>query len=284
MIPDITKLAEIAERLADAAGRATLPWFRAAQLGLENKLEEADAVGTTFDPVTAADRAAEAAMRAVLAAERPDDAILGEEEGSTPGTTGLTWVLDPIDGTRAFLCGGPTWGVLIGLDDGTGLRLGVVDQPWTTDRWIGIPGNSPDGSSGDAPGCGAWHRARGGAARPIRTRRCAALGQAVMMTTDPRLFTAAERPAFDAIEGRVRLSRYGYDCSAYALLAMGQIDVVIESGLHAYDVGAVIPLVQAAGGVATDWKGGDARRGGRILAAGDPARHAELLEVLSEVP
>lgn len=266
MSVDLDELASVAERLADAAGAAALPWFRSAGLGADNK-----APGGRFDPVTEGDRAAEAAMRAVLAELRPADGILGEEEGASPGTSGLTWVLDPIDGTRGFLAGTPTWGVLIGLDDGARSILGIIDQPYTGERWLGIPGR------------GTTFRRGGGAAHAMRVRPCPDLGAAVMMTTDADLFPAGERKAFDALRARVRLCRLGTDCYAYALLASGQVDLVVESGLQAYDVGALIPVIEAAGGIITDWRGGDCRGGGRVLAAGDPARHAEALEVLSRV-
>ena len=260
-------LLAVAVRLADAARAASLAHFRRPGLGADNK---AGAGG--YDPVTEADRASEAAMRAVLAEWRPDDGILGEEGGTQAGSTGLTWVLDPVDGTRGFLAGTPTWGVLIGLDDGTRLRLGLIDQPFTAERWTGVAGAPTTYRRGD------------GAPVEVRTRACPALGDAILMCTDLSMFDAAEQAGFDAVRERVRLCRFGCDCYAYALLAMGQIDLVIEASLQAYDVGGLIPVVEGAGGVITGWRGEDCRGGGRVIAAGDPARHAEALEMLAKVP
>lgn len=263
---DTEELLRVAENLADVAREAIMPHFRKAGLGIDNK-----AAAGAFDPVTAADRAAESAMRSVLARHRPADAILGEEEGTTPGTTGLTWVLDPIDGTRGFMAGTPTWGVLIGLDDGSRSRIGVIDQPHTRERWTGIAGGNATFRQGaDAPA-------------KIRTRSCPALGDAVLMTTDEAIFTPEEAEAFRQVRRRARLCRLGCDCYAYALLAMGQIDLVIESGLQSYDVGALIPVIEAAGGVITGWRGEDCRGGGRVVAAGDAARHAEVVDILSKI-
>lgn len=260
-------LAELADDLANAAGEAALRHFRARRLRAENKADAGD-----FDPVTAADREAESAMREILAKVRPDDGVLGEEHGQIAGKTGLTWILDPIDGTRAFISGLPTWGILIALDDGSRGRIGVIDQPFTGERFLGVTG---------AEG-GAWLTHRG-TKTPIATRPCADLAGATLMTTAPELFTGAERPAFDRVSAGAQLTRYGTDCYAYAMLAMGQIDLVIESGLAAYDVAAPAALVEAAGGRATDWQGGDCRWGGRILAAGDPSLHDQVLQILGEV-
>lgn len=256
-----------AEALADAARAAVLPYFRHPELATDNK-----AGGGGFDPVTAADHAAETAMRAVLASRRPDDAILGEEQGASPGGSGLTWVLDPIDGTRAFLSGTPTWGVLIAVADAGGPRLGIIDQPWTGERFVGGLGearlDSPHG------------------ARPLATRPARPLGQAILFTTFPEIGTPAERAAFGRVADRVRLTRYGLDCYAYALVAAGQIDLVIEAGLHPYDVAAPIAVIEAAGGIVTDWQGRPAHdtaaSGGRILAAANRAIHAEALALLAD--
>ncbi len=259
MTPDLqTELRAVADELADAARRIILPYFR-TPLQADNKDPAA------FDPVTIADREAEQAMRAILATRRPDDAILGEEFGTKPGTSGLTWVLDPIDGTRAFISGAASWGVLIGVDDGTGPRLGIIDQPFLGERFIGGFGQA---TLTDRTGT-----------RPIRTRSTD-LKSATLFSTFPEVGTQAERAAFEAVASRVRLTRFGLDCYAYALLAMGQIDLVIEAGLNPYDVQGPIAVVQNAGGVVTDWQGGAAHNGGRILAAGSPALHEQALEIL----
>ena len=259
--PQDADLLQIALDLADIARQAVLPLFRTPEVVTTDKGRDG------FDPVTEADRATETAMRAHLARARPQDAILGEEEGASPGTSGLTWVLDPIDGTRAFLSGAPTWGVLIALCDDDGPRLGVIDQPWTGERFVG----STAGAWADGP------RGRG----PIATRAPRPLDQAILFSTFPEIGTAQERTAFEALSARCRLTRYGLDCYAYALVALGQIDLVVEAGLHAYDVCAPIAVIEAAGGVVTDWRGGPARHGGRILAAANRDIHAAALEILS---
>ena len=253
----------VAEDLADVAAASSLPYFRTPGLRADNKS------GAGFDPVTEADREAERAMRALLASRRPEDGILGEEFGPVAGRSGLTWVLDPIDGTRAFLSGATTWGTLIALDGGDGPILGIVDQPYTRERFMG--------------GLGRAELWRDGAGRPLRTRRCAGLDQAILYTTFPEIGTPAERAGFEAVRDRVRLTRYGFDCYAYALVALGQVDLVIEAGLQAYDVQGPQAVIQAAGGIVTDWQGGSPHRGGRVLAAGDARVHAEALALLSQV-
>lgn len=249
--------------LADVAAAHCLPLFRSPALIAENK------AASGFDPVTRADREAEAAMRAHLAAIRPEDAVIGEEFGPTTGTSGLTWVIDPIDGTRSFLCGAPCWGVLVGLNAGEGPLLGLIDQPFTGERFIG--------------GFGRAVLRRGGVETPLATRPCVRLEEAVLFTTFPEIGTPAERAGFEAVRDRVRLTRYGLDCYAYALVALGQIDLVIEAGLQAYDIQGPQGVIEAAGGVVTDWRGGPAHQGGRILAAGDRRAHAAALERLSQV-
>ncbi|HSF96163.1 MAG TPA: histidinol-phosphatase [Thermohalobaculum sp.] len=267
---DLSGLTELACRLADAAGAASLPYFRSTGLGTDDK--NADDAGAKYDPVTAADHAAEAAIRAILAVERPDDGVLGEEQAPTKGRSGLTWVIDPIDGTRAFISGLPTWGTLIALDDGTAGRIGIVDQPHIGERFVGV--NGPDGAR-------AW-LTHHGHSTDIAVRRCAGLAQATLYTTTPDMFDADEWAAFQRVQKRVRLARYGVDCYAYALIALGHVDLVIESSLKSYDIAAPAALIRAAGGIVTDWRGGDARWGGQVIAAGDAAVHAEALEILRD--
>ncbi|MFA3918140.1 histidinol-phosphatase [Ruegeria hyattellae] len=251
---------EVANLAADAARKAILPHFRSAELDTDNKLDAG------FDPVTVADRAAEQAMRAVLAEHRPKDGILGEEFGKTQGSSGRTWVLDPIDGTRGFISGTPTWGVLIALSDADGPFLGIVDQPYIGERFSGDRDHAqligPHG------------------ARTLRTRSTADLFDAVLFTTFPEVGTPEEGRAFHAVSAQVKLTRYGMDCYAYALLAAGQIDLVIEASLNPYDIQAPIAVIQAAGGVVTDWQGGPAHDGGRVLAAANAQIHAKALEIL----
>ncbi|MFC7705255.1 histidinol-phosphatase [Plastorhodobacter daqingensis] len=257
------ELWSVAEEMAAAARRETLRHFR--QGGLTAETKEAD----RFDPVTVADRAAETAMREVLARRRPQDAVLGEEFGATPGSSGLTWVLDPIDGTRGYLSGTPTWGVLIAVSDGDGPFLGLIDQPYVSERFMG--------GAGRAELSGPLGR------HPLRTRPPRPLSEAILFTTFPEIGSSEERAAFDALAGNVRLTRYGMDCYAYALVAAGQIDLVVEAGLQAYDVQAPIAVISAAGGIVTDWHGRPAHEGGRILAAANSRIHEQALAILSRV-
>lgn len=250
-----------AQALADAARSAILPHFRSGSLTIDNKDRDG------FDPVTVADRAAEAAMRAVLAERRPQDGILGEEMGVSEGTSGLRWVLDPIDGTRAFLCGTPTWGVLIALSDEKGPLLGIIDQPYTGERFCGGFGE-------------AWLNGPQGRV-PLATRAARPLDEALLFTTFPEVGSEGEAAAFHRLAGQVRLTRYGMDCYAYALVAAGQIDLVVEAGLSAYDIHAPMAVIEAAGGIVTDWQGGPASEGGRVIAAANRGIHSAALKVLS---
>jgi histidinol phosphatase-like enzyme (inositol monophosphatase family) len=259
LCPD--QLHDVAARLADAAREAVLPWFRHAALSADSK------AAAGFDPVTEADRAAERAMREILADCRPDDGILGEEFGTEAGTSGLTWVLDPIDGTRGFISGTPTWGVLIALCDENGPRLGVIDQPYIRERFTGgLDRAEVTGPSGTVP---------------LRTRSDSTLADAIVFTTFPEIGTPDDRAAFERVSAAARLTRYGMDCYAYALVAAGQVDLVIEAGLYPYDVCAPIAVIEAAGGVVTNWEGGPAHGGGRVLAAANPRLHAEALARLA---
>ncbi|TCP62959.1 histidinol phosphatase-like enzyme (inositol monophosphatase family) [Rhodovulum bhavnagarense] len=258
--PDSESLIATAHALADAARHATLAHFRTARLGVEDK----GAAG--FDPVTAADRQAEAVMREILAERRPEDGVLGEEMGTVAGQSGLTWVLDPIDGTRGFLSGTPTWGVLVAVSDAGGPLFGIIDQPYIGERFEGGLGRAR--LSGPRGACA------------LRARAPRPLSEAVLFTTFPEVGTPAEGAAFGALSARARLTRYGLDCYAYALVALGQIDLVVEAGLHPYDIHAPIAVIEAAGGIVTDWQGGRAHRGGRVIAAANADIHAEALEVL----
>jgi histidinol phosphatase-like enzyme (inositol monophosphatase family) len=249
----------IADRMADAARRAIDPFFR-ARLAVENKL----ACG--FDPVTAADRASEMAMREILDTCRPEDGIVGEEFGTKLASNDRQWVLDPIDGTRAFIAGLPSWTVLIALSVAARPVMGVIDQPHLGERFTG----GPDGS----------HYQRGQTRRRLLTRPSQSLDTAIMMTTDPDLFAPAERDAFAAIRDRVRLCRYGCDAYAYAMLAMGGVDLVVESGLQIYDVQALIPVVEGAGGVITDWRGNPCWEGGQVVASAHRELHVQALAML----
>lgn len=259
----LTDLA-LAHLLADAARVEILPHFRRSGLDTQNK----EAAG--FDPVTIADRSAEQAMRALLTEHRPHDGIWGEEYGRQKGTSGREWVLDPIDGTRGFISGTPTWGVLIALSDQNGPTLGLIDQPYTQERFVG--------ASGVAELVGPFGTV------PLRARSVADLNQAILFSTFPEIGNPVERAAFEAVAARVRLTRFGMDCYAYALLAAGQIDLVIEAGLNAYDIQAPIAVIEAAGGVVTSWRGEPAHMGGRVLAAANAGLHAAALALLADTP
>jgi len=255
------EIINVAADLADAARVATLLHFRSAGLSADTKET------LRFDPVTVADRLSEERMRAILARRRPQDGIVGEEFGPHAGTSGLTWVLDPIDGTRGYLAGTPTWGVLISIRDATGPIYGLIDQPYIGERFEGGFGRSamlgPLGPR--ALGCRA--------ARP--------LNEAIVFSTFPEVGTPEDGVAFHRVAAKARLVRYGTDCYAYALIAAGQIDLVIEAGLQAYDVQAPIAVIEAAGGIVTDWQGRPCPEGGRVLAAANAAVHAEAMALLN---
>ncbi|PPB80252.1 histidinol phosphatase-like enzyme (inositol monophosphatase family) [Albidovulum inexpectatum] len=258
---EVEMLVATANELADAARKQTLAHFRSATLRADSKR------GADFDPVTQADRAAEQAMREILAHRRPNDSVVGEEFAATHGSSGVTWVIDPIDGTRAYLSGTPTWGVLIAVSDATGPLLGVIDQPYIGERFVGGFGR-------------AWVEGPMGRA-DLACRPARPLDQATLFTTFPEIGTPEEEAAFARLKSRVRLTRYGMDCYAYALVAAGQIDLVVEAGLQPYDIHAPIAVIEAAGGVVTNWQGGPAHQGGQVIAAANRDVHAAALELLN---
>jgi histidinol phosphatase-like enzyme (inositol monophosphatase family) len=258
---EIDDIVATAAELAEAARVATLAHFRSDDLLADTKETH------RFDPVTVADRLSEERMRAILARRRPADGILGEEFAPVQGTSGLTWVLDPIDGTRGYLSGTPTWGVLISVRDETGPIYGLIDQPYIKERF--------EGGLGRAQVTGPMGQ------RALRCRPARALSDAILFTTFPEVGTAEEGAAFRRVATQARLVRYGMDCYAYALIAAGQIDLVIEAGLQAYDVQAPIAVIEAAGGVMTDWQGKPCHDGGQVLAAANPEIHAAALALLN---
>lgn len=262
----VQDLITTAHALADAAREATLAHFRSAGLSAANKIGDT-ALASHFDPVTVADRLSEQRMRAILAERRPQDAILGEELGKTSGDSGLTWVLDPIDGTRGYLTGTPTWGVLISIANASGPIYGLIDQPYIGERFEG------------GLGIARMQGPRG--QMDLQTRAARPLAESFLFTTFPEVGSAEEGAAFRRVAAKARLVRYGMDCYAYALLAAGQIDLVIEAGLQAYDIQAPIAVIRAAGGVVTDWQGGPAHEGGRVIAAANPQIHAEAMALLA---
>lgn len=224
--------------------------------------------GAAFDPVTAADRDAETAIREILSAAYPEHGVVGEEFEDTQADAEFCWIIDPIDGTRAFIMGQPLWGTLIGLTVEGAPVLGMMNQPYTGERFW----------SGETES----HFTRGGETRPIRVRPCPVLGDAILASTAPELFDAAELSRFETLSRAVRLRRFGGDCYNYCLLAMGQIDLVVEAGLKPFDILPLVPIIERAGGIVTTWDGGNPGDGGRIVAAGDPALHAAALEILSD--
>jgi myo-inositol-1(or 4)-monophosphatase len=253
--------AAFVDELASVSGEAILPFFRTA-LSVENKSR-----GHGFDPVTAADRAAESAMRTLIRRSFPEHGIVGEEFGDERPDAEYVWMLDPIDGTKSFICGMPAWGTLIGLTRFGAPVFGMMHQPFTRERFSG------DGGA-------AQYRGPAGN-RALQVRPCAALADAVLFTTSPMLMSAKDRRAFAKIEDTVRLSRYGGDCYAYCMLAAGHIDLVIETGLQAHDVVPLIPIIAGAGGIVTTWDGGAPEAGGSVVAAGDKWAHAAALAILA---
>src|SRR5215467_11485855 len=253
--------AAFVDELAVISGDTIRPFFRSA-LGVENK-----SLSGGFDPVTAADRAAEAAMRTLIKRTFPKHGIIGEEFGAERRDAEYVWVLDPIDGTKSFICGMPAWGTLIALLRAGQPVFGMMSQPFTRERFSGDGGRA---------------RYRGPAGeRDLRVRACAELSAAVLFTTSPLLMNAGDRASFGRIEEAVRLSRYGGDCYAYCMLAAGHIDLVIETELKPHDVLPLVPIIAGAGGVMTTWDNGSPAAGGRIIAAGDSRIHTAALELLA---
>jgi len=248
------------ERLASASGETILPFFRTS-LSIDNKNN-----GRDLDPVTEADRAAEAVMRRMIKDSFPQHGIVGEEFGIERPDAEYVWVLDPIDGTKSFIAGMPIWGTLIALNRHGMPAYGMMHQPYIGERFSGDNG-------------AALYQGRNGR-RKLSTRRCASLADATLFTTSPRLMKDADRSRFERVESGVRLSRYGGDCYAYCMLAAGHLDLVIETELKPYDVAALIPIVTGAGGVITTWEGEAPQNGGRIIAAGDKRIHEAALKLL----
>jgi myo-inositol-1(or 4)-monophosphatase len=252
--------AAFVDELAEVSGETILPFFRTA-LSVADK----GRLGS-FDPVTAADHAAETAMRALIRRNFPDHGIIGEEFGKERADAEYVWVLDPIDGTKSFISGMPAWGTLIALMRAGEPVFGMMNQPFTRERFSG------DGRK-------AHYRGPAGA-RELRVRPCAQLSEAVLFTTSPLLMNANDRRRFDKVETMVRLSRYGGDCYAYCMVAAGHVDLVIETELKPHDILPLLPIVTGAGGLITSWEGGAPHAGGRVIAAGDKRVHAAAVEAL----
>jgi len=246
----------LAAELADAAGAAIRPYFR-TPLTVDDKAD--------LSPVTAADRAAESIMRQMIAARFPEHGIIGEEYGREREDAEFVWVLDPIDGTKSFISGVPLFGTLIALARRGRPILGIIDQPISRERWIGAAGSTTTHNG-----------------RPARCRACPGIGAATVFATSPDMFRGVDSDAFARVARAAKLVRYGADCYAYGLVALGFIDVVIEASLKSYDFSAMLPIVEGAGGIATDWQGAPLglSTDGRVLIAGDKRTHSDALALL----
>jgi len=254
---DPDALAVTLSRAAKAADSVTLPRFR-TDLAVDNKYS------TGFDPVTEADREAERAIRAVIEASYPDHAIIGEEHENKPSDSPCSWIIDPVDGTRSFITGVPLWGTLIGFAYEGRAVAGIMSQPFTGEIFLGLPGRAE------------WRR--GEDTRRLRTSGCTEIGKARLFTTTESLYsTPAQKSAWDAVSSDSLLVRHGADCYAFCLLAAGYADLVMEPGLQIYDIAALIPIIEQAGGRITTWDGAPADQGGDVIAAATPELHAEAL-------
>lgn len=248
---------ELANRLADAAGSVIRPMFR-GDWSHERKSDDS--------PVTEVDKAAEAAMRAILEKEAPDDGIIGEEYGTRNEGAGRQWVLDPIDGTISFMAGRPIFGTLISLVQDGWPVLGIIDQPVGRERWAGRIGQETTFNSA-----------------AVRTRSCKSLSEATLASSGPQYFSDPDGAAFMSLAAQTsKIVVWGGDCYNYGLLASGNLDIICESGLKLHDYAALVPIVEGAGGLMADWQGNplDAESDGRVLALGEPARLEEALEAM----
>ncbi|WP_265569604.1 inositol monophosphatase family protein [Sphingomicrobium nitratireducens] len=244
----------------DALSRAARDAIEGAAREPENKAVSG------YDPVTAADRAAERAMRVLIEGRFPDHGIWGEEYGWTREGARYHWSLDPIDGTRAFVCGLPSWAVLVGLLDENAHVAGMIDLPALDERLVAVDGTT--------------HHLTRHRDEAVRTSGCDKLDDARLATTDPGLFSDEERAGFEVLSGTARLTRYGLDAMAYARIATGGIDLVAETGLHPHDRDALVAVVRGAGGHVGNWKGGDDLSGGDVVAAASPALYIQAIERL----
>ena len=248
---------------ADAAAAITLPRFR-TDLAVDNKWTEG------FDPVTEADREAERVIRELIAARFPDHGLIGEEWPAKETAGRFAWIIDPIDGTRAFITGVPVWGTLVGLTVDGRAVAGLMAQPFTGEVYLSLPGEA--------------HYFRGSDSRPLRTSAVTALAQARLTATSPELFQRAGRDlsaSWRAVSEAALTVRYGLDCYGYCLLAAGHLDLVVEAGLKDVDITPLIPMIENAGGIVTTWEGGRAEAGGTCIAAATPDLHAATMAVLN---
>ena len=258
----IAQFASLARELALAARRETMPRF------LEGCPADNKAGGEAYDPVTEADRSAEQAMREIISRKHPDHGISGEEFGDTPGQGSLSWSLDPVDGTRSFICGLPTWVTLAALLDRDKPIMGLIDAPCLDELYLGVAGETTV--------------ERAGRQTTLTTSGCTSLAAARLSTTDPYLFEGAQRSAFDRLHGASRTVRFGHDGYAYARLAAGSLDLVVECGLKPHDYNALIPVVRGASGVIGDWRGGNDFAAGNVIAAATPELFDAAVAVMGD--
>lgn len=259
--PNWIELTQFALDLAEASAREIMPHFR-KDIPVDVK------AGAVWDPVTEGDRAGERIMRAMIEARYPDHGIHGEEYGKKPSRSGLTWVLDPVDGTRAFISGMPTWATLIGLNFEGKPKVGVMNQPFVGETFYG----NPDG---------AWSR-HGGALRKLATRPARPLAQATFTTTAPELYRSdAEKEVLRRMTQAARLTRYGGDAYFFCVLAAGQTDLAFDARMEPYDIAPLIPIIEGAGGIVTTWEKGDPAQGGNVIAASSAALHDEALALIT---
>ena len=255
--------------LCDAASVETLKLFR-QPMDIANKddvTKGADGTYVGFDPVTLADKAAEKTIRQIIRHRYSDHGIMGEEYGEENANAEYCWIIDPIDGTRSYISGLPLWGTLIGLYHNGQPIAGIMHQPFTGERFLS------DGSS-------SYFSHRGNR-RKIATSKTRSIGDCTMLTTSPKIFKADEIEAYERVEKACRLTRYGADCYAYALVASGQVELVVESELFIYDIAALIPIIENAGGLFTNWQGGSAAKGGQVLACANADIHGQALDLLN---
>lgn len=258
---EIEAYLRFAVEAVEAVGPIALGYFRRGVTVADK------ATGGFYDPVTAADREIEAALRLSIEQRFPGHGIIGEEAEAKVGVDSLSWVIDPIDGTRAFITGMPAWGIMLGLIEAGEPRLGVVHQPFIGETFYG------DGS-------GAWLRAAGETGE-MRARATRDIADAVLYCTHPSMFDGRDLAAFQRVADACRLSRYGGDCYAYCMLALGEVDMVVENGLQPYDILPLMPILEGAGAVVSDWQGERPLQGGRVAVAATTELHAALLSTLA---
>lgn len=247
--------------LGDAAAAVSLKYFKKPL----DILSKGKKLGTEFDPVTVADRNTEFAIRELIRKKYPTHSIMGEEHADENKSSNYKWIIDPIDGTRAYITGVPTWGTLIALKDGDTPEIGMIDQPYLNERFIGTKNGSTMNGA------------------PIKCRPCDSIFNATISTTDPlQLFkNDDEQDRFFRVAAGAKMMRNGYDCYAYAMVAMGFMDVVIEAGLEAYDIQGIIPVIEGAGGIVTNWQGEKVTDGGQVVACGDKRLHEQVIGLLN---